>query len=64
MPQISNYFTRQNIYTARGIDLYEFDETRTAAFVQDCLLPFRRAYLTDEKVDRLVSYGESWPVSF
>ena len=59
MPQISNYFTRQNIYTARGIELYVFDETRTAAFVQDCLLPFRRAYLTDEKVDRLEAKGQN-----
>lgn len=59
MPQISDYFTRQNTYAAQGIDLYVFDETRTAAFVQDCLLPFRRAYLTDEKVDRLEAKGKN-----
>lgn len=55
MPQISNCFTRQSTHAAQGIDLYVFDDIRTAAFVQDCL----GAYLKDEKVDRLEAKGRN-----
>lgn len=54
MPSISDYFIRDDkTYAAQGVVLYVFDEARTAQFVQDSLLPFRRAYLTDEKLDRI-----------
>ena len=51
---IRDYFTEDRAkYAAKGILLYVFDETKTTSFVTECLLPFRRAYLADEKLDRL-----------
>lgn len=53
MAFVSKYFTKDDTYIAKGITLYVFDETKTTAFVKDCLLPFRRAYITDEKLDKI-----------
>lgn len=51
---IHDYFTEDRVkYAAQGIVLYVFDETKTAAFVKECLIPFRRAYLSDKKLDKL-----------
>ena len=53
MSQISDYFTKNDTYSAKGIILYVFDDTKTTAFITDCLFPFRRAYLSDEKLDKI-----------
>lgn len=51
---IHNFFTENRAkYAAQGIVLYVFDDAKTADFVNECLIPFRRAYLSDEKLDRL-----------
>lgn len=51
---IHNYFTEDKAkYAAQGIVLYVFDDTRTDAFVTECLIPFRRAYLSDEKLNKI-----------
>lgn len=53
---ISDYFTEDKAkYAAHSIVLYVFDEAKTVSFVTECLLPFRRAYLSDEKLDFLES---------
>lgn len=53
MPFVAKYFTKDNTYSAKGITMYVFDEKKTNEFVTDCLLPFRRAYITDEKLDHI-----------
>lgn len=51
---IHNYFTEDRAkYAAQGIVLYTFDDTKTDAFVTECLIPFRSAYLSDEKLDKI-----------
>ncbi len=53
MAFVTKYFTKDDTYFAKGITLYVFDEKKTNEFVIDCLLPFRRAYITDEKLDKI-----------
>lgn len=51
---IHDYFTEDRAkYAAQGIVLYIFDDSKTANFVKECLIPFRRAYLSDEKLDKI-----------
>jgi hypothetical protein len=51
---IHQYFTEDRAkYAIQGIVLYVFDDTRTTAFVTECLIPFRRAYLSDEKLCKI-----------
>lgn len=51
---ISDYFTEDRVtYSTLGIVLYVFDDSKTAPFVTECLIPFRRAYLSDERLDKI-----------
>lgn len=51
---ISDYFTEDKVtYSALGIVLYVFDDSKTSLFVRECLFPFRRAYISDKKLDRV-----------
>lgn len=61
MAAISDYFTIDNtLYPGSGILFYVFDNTKTTSFINDCLVPFRQAYIEDEKVDAIVKkYGNT-----
>jgi len=53
---ISDYFTEDSAtYAAQGIVLFVFDDSKTTSFLKDCLLPFRRAYIEDSKLDKIVA---------
>ena len=57
---ISDYFTEDRVtYSALGIVMYVFDDSKTASFVRECLIPFRRAYISDEKLDRIEAKKKS-----
>lgn len=57
---ISDYFTEDNVtYSALGIVLYVFDDSKTSSFVRECLIPFRRAYISDIKLDRIEAKKKS-----
>lgn len=56
MPFINNYFTEDNTtYAAYGIKAYVFDGTKTAQFISECLVPFREAYIKEEKLVEIVN---------
>jgi len=57
---ISGYFTEDRVtYSTIGIVLYVFDDSKTTSFVKECLIPFRRAYISDEKLDRIEAKKKS-----
>ena len=57
MAGISDYFTHdKSMFTGSGLEFYVFDNRKTASFVQDCLIPFREAYITEEKLTHIVSH--------
>ena len=56
MAEISDYFTHDaNLYPKSGLEFYVFDSSKSIAFVQDCLIPFREAYISEEKLSHIVS---------
>lgn len=56
MAEISDYFTHDaNLYPESGLEFYVFDSSKSIAFVQDCLIPFREAYISEEKLSHIVS---------
>ena len=59
MASLSAYFKEDTtLYPTSGIKFYVFDESKATAFVQDCLVPFRDAYLSEEKLQSLtMKYG-------
>ncbi len=57
MAAISDYFNFDtSLYPASGLCFYIFDNTKTASFVQDCLVPFREAYIATDKLNHIVSH--------
>ena len=57
MAAISDYFNFDtSLYRASGLCFYIFDNTKTASFVQDCLVPFREAYIATDKLNHIVSH--------
>ena len=61
MPFIDKYFIKDTTtYAALGITAYVFDDTKTAQFVSECLVPFREAYIKEEKLVEIVNeFGTS-----
>lgn len=59
MPFINKYFTEDNTtYAVYGIKAYKFDGSKTTQFVTECLVPFREAYIKEEKLIEIVNvYG-------
>lgn len=56
MAEISDYFTHNaNLYPESGLEFYVFDNSKSTAFVQDCIIPFREAYISEEKLNHIVS---------
>ena len=56
MAAISDYFTHDvSLYPGCGVEFYVFDSSKSIAFVQDCLMPFREAYISEEKLTHIVS---------
>lgn len=59
MDNISDYFKKDDtLFPGKGLTFYVFDDTKATAFVMDCLIPFRQAYIDDEKLnERVMVYG-------
>ena len=56
MPFIDKYFTEDKVtYAAHGIIAYVFDDSLTAQFVNECLVPFREAYIKEEKLNEIIA---------
>lgn len=56
MANISDYFTYdKSLYSKSGLKFYVFDNKKATSFVQDCLIPFREAYISEEKLTHIVS---------
>ena len=50
MKNLSDYFTLDTtIHPEKGIMFYTFDNAKRMEFIQDCLLPFREAYIESKK---------------
>lgn len=57
MAAISDYFNfDRSLYPASGLCFYVFDNTKASSFVQDCLVPFREAYIATDKLNHIVSH--------
>lgn len=57
MMNLSNYFTKDtSLYPTSGLTFYVFDYSKVDSFVQDCLIPFREAYIEGGKLDHIVSH--------
>lgn len=57
MAIISDYFTHDgSLYPASGMKFYVFDSSKAISFVQDCLIPFREAYISQDKLVDIVSH--------
>lgn len=55
MPNILSYFTRNDALSAReGIEIYEFTGN-DVDFVNDCVDRFRNSYVSEEKIDEILS---------
>ncbi len=55
MPFIAKYFIEDKTsYASLGIVAYEFDDSQRANFISDCLVPFREAYINEEKLVQIV----------
>lgn len=61
MKKLSDYFTLDTtIHSGKGIMFYTFNNTKRMEFIQDCLLPFREAYIESKKLLEIVNlYGIS-----
>lgn len=56
MSFINNYFTEDTTtYAKYGIKAYVFDGTKAAQFISECLVPFREAYIKEEKLVEIVN---------
>lgn len=53
---ISDYFSPDStLYPGSGLTFYVFDYSKVGSFVQDCLIPFREAYIAGDKLNHIVS---------
>lgn len=61
MKNLSDYFTLDTtIHPGKGVMFYTFDNAKRMEFIQDCLLPFREAYIESKKLQDIVNiYGVS-----
>lgn len=61
MKKLSDYFTLDTtIHPGKGIMFYAFNNAKRIEFIQDCLLPFREAYIESKKLQDIVNeYGVS-----
>lgn len=56
MAFIDKYFTEdKTTYSAYGITAYVFNDALSAQFINDCLVPFREAYIKEEKLVQIVN---------
>lgn len=56
MSLVSDYFRLSTrLYPSSGLAFYVFDSHKTKRFVNDCLIPFREAYISEEKLSHIVS---------
>lgn len=56
MAAISDYFIHdKSLYPEKGLEFYDFKDSEKVSFVQDCLIPFREAYISEEKLTHIVS---------
>ena len=50
---MSKYFTEdRGTYAAQGIVLYNFDESKSAEFIQEMMVPMRDMFVSEEKIQR------------
>lgn len=63
MLDLLKYFQEdKNTYSAQQIVLYNFDEQQSAHFIQDVLVPFREAFISNEKIVQMIDkYNETRP---
>ena len=55
MSFIDKYFTEdKTTYAAQGITAYVFDDSLAVQFVSECLVPFREAYIKEDKLNEIV----------
>ena len=55
MANLISYFTKNCILGAKeGLEIYDFTGD-TTTFIQDCVLRFREAYISEEKLERIVA---------
>ena len=55
MLDLLKYFQEdKNTYSAQQIVLYNFDEQQSAHFIQDVLVPFREAFISNEKIVQMI----------
>ena len=55
MVNLISYFTKNSILSASaGLEIYDFTGD-SIAFVQDCVRRFREAYISEEKLERIVA---------
>lgn len=53
---LSNYFKLDtSLFPDSGLTFFVFDNSKVRSFVQDCLIPFREAYIEGSKLDHIVS---------
>lgn len=59
MPFIAKYFKEdKTTYASQGIVAYEFDNSQRANFINECLVPFREAYIKEAKLVQIINdYG-------
>ena len=56
MKNLSDYFTLDTtIHPGKGVMFYTFDNAKRMEFIQDCLLPFREAYIESKKLQDIVN---------
>lgn len=57
MKNLSDYFTLDTtIHPGKGVMFYTFDNAKRMEFIQDCLLPFREAYIESKKITGYSQY--------
>lgn len=56
MADISNYFRLDaTLYPGSGLTFFVFDDSQKNSFINDCLLPFREAYISESKLTAIVN---------
>ena len=54
MANLISYFTKNSILSASaGLEIYDFTGDSTT-FVQDCVRRFREAYISEEKLEKII----------
>lgn len=54
MVDLSKYFTEDKVtFAAQGIVLYNFDESKSAEFINEMMVPIRNAYISDKKIKKI-----------